>query len=662
MGWKILPLVGTLLLCGCLYSGYKKADQAVCDLAAQPFDIAPASYNSHVIQTSSSEKSSSDQSSTGPPGATLAGETDIRTAALLQGVEVQPGKGLEERLKLPTIIPGSETPLIQMEKLTPEQREEYIKRLYPELPELPDAPRPLPGPNGCPLTLDDLQRLAAENSPALKEAAYYVVTAEGNMIQAGMYPNPTLAYENQPTNNNSTAGALGASYDQVVISAGKLKLQQSAAQMDLDNAKLALRRARSDLSTAVRNAYFAVLVSKETVRVNKALAEFTYKVYRISEDLLLKARQIAPYEPAALRAQCFAVRLAYRQAIQTYLYNWEQLRATLCVRALPLTELAGRIDASIPYYDYNAVLAHVLKHHTDMLIAYNGIKKAEYNLKYAQVTPIPNPDVHFGVYKESTITPFLWFYNLSVGIPIPIWDQNRGNILAAQGSLGSAQEEPHRVEMALTNTLAGNFTNYMTNLQALEDYRKFILPDMVRVYRGILERRSVDLAGVAFADLVGAQQTLAAGVAQYLTTLGSLWTAVVSVADLLQTNDLFQQDVAHPIGVAPIPALLDTPPLPCSHPCAHGVGPAHPQAILPPTGVPLGLPVGGPAVLPPEAPPAEVLPRPSEATVAPIPITSAVPSGGAPRPASVPQVLLEPPPLCPRTTAIPGQLPPPTGG
>ena len=56
--------------------------------------------------------------------------------------------------------------------------------------------------------------------------------------------------------------------------------------MDLHNAELALRRARSDLATQVRNAYFAVLVAKETVRVNRALAHFTDEVYRLQAQML----------------------------------------------------------------------------------------------------------------------------------------------------------------------------------------------------------------------------------------------------------------------------------------------------------------------------------------------------------------------------------------
>ncbi len=100
--------------------------------------------------------------------------------------------------------------------------------------------------------------------------------------------------------------------DQTIKTGGKLGLQTAAAEMALHNAELALRRARSDLATQVRNAYFAVLVAKETVRVNRALAHFTDEVYRLQADLLAGGFA-APYEPAALRAQAFTSRLAYRQ-------------------------------------------------------------------------------------------------------------------------------------------------------------------------------------------------------------------------------------------------------------------------------------------------------------------------------------------------------------
>ncbi len=283
--------------------------------------------------------------------------------------------------------------------------------------------------------------------------------------------------------------------------------------------------------------------------------------------------------------------------------------AAVGLRHLPLSDLAGRIDAAIPYYDYDAILAHVLRNHTDVLTALNGIDKARYNLKAAQVTPLPDVDVNVSVLKEFALAPQKFVHTVTIGMPFPVWDRNRGAIFAAEAAVVRAGEEPHRVELSLTTTLATNYTNYKTSLDALEYYRKYILPDQVRYYRGVFQRRDIDPA-VGFGDLVAAQQTLAASVTQYLTILGQVWTSVMSVADLLQTDDLFQ--LAEVRQVPALPDLERLPPLPCCHPAA-GSGAA---------------PACAPAAARPAPPPAEPAPQSPSRTTRPAPLD--LPAPGKP--------------------------------
>jgi cobalt-zinc-cadmium efflux system outer membrane protein len=384
---------------------------------------------------------------------------------------------------------------------------------------------------------------------------------------------------------------VGFGIDQTIVKFGKLKLAAAAAERDLRNAELALRRARSDLSTQVRNAYFGVLVARETVRVNKALARFTDEIYRLQTGYL-QAGVSASYEPATIRALAYTARLSYQQSIATYIFSWMQLVSTIGLRKLPLSDVAGRVDAAIPYYDYDHVLAHVLNNHTDVLAARNGLDKARYNLKLAQITPFPNVDINVAVLKELSLPPKQFTHTLSVGVPLPIWDQNKGNIIAAEAALVRATEEPHRVETNLTNLLATAYLGYKNNLNALESYRLYILPDQIRTYRGILARRQIDPLA-AFADLVTAQQTLASNVTTYLGILSSLWSSVVSVADLLQTDDLFQ--LGKPRVLPPLPDLDALASWPCCHRCPMvgtgprpTVGPSEP--IKPGTGVSLPVP------------------------------------------------------------------------
>ena len=153
--------------------------------------------------------------------------------------------------------------------------------------------------------------------------------------------------------------------------------------------------------------------------------------------------------------------------------------------------------------------------------------------------------------------PFGTYQTLALGFPLPIWDQNKGNIIAAQAALVRAGEESHRVEVTLTNSLALAYEGYRNNLYAMEYYRRNILPDLVRYYRGVYARRQID-PNSAFGDLVFAQQNLSTNVNAYLGILQSLWTSVVSVADFLQTDDLYQ--LAKPRELPELPDFRQLPP------------------------------------------------------------------------------------------------------
>jgi cobalt-zinc-cadmium efflux system outer membrane protein len=567
--WRL----GLLLLAGCCCPVREQADRIVCEMAAHPFDVAPLAlpdqsappatpYDTRVKPVSyQSEDASESKDQQSDPATGTQPSTDSK----------QPATRLSERLQVPAEIPGSRAPLIQLPPLDPnkpKEREQAINRLFPPLPNLGPDQTPAPGPDGLPLTLADLQRLALSNSPLIRQAAADVEAAKGAALQAGAYPNPTVGYEADTLGTGATAGYQGGFFDQLIKTGGKLKLAQAAATIDVLNAKLALHKAQNDLASQVRAGYFAVLVAQENIKVSRALARLTDEAFRIQVEQV-KGAQAAAYEPLQLRVLTFQARSALVQARNRYTAAWKQLAATLGLPALHPTELAGRVDMPIPRFLYDSALAWVLNRNTDVMTAENTVLKNRYNLRLAQITPVPDVDVRVSVMKDFSTAPFTIVNNVTVGVPLPVWDQNKGAIIQAQGNLLRAVEEGHRVRDDLTGRLAEAFERYDNNRILLEFYRDHILPDQVRAYRGAFERHQQEPDKVSFADVVVAQQTLATTISTYITTLGAQWTAVVDVANLIQTNDLFQVGLeALPTEcVAPIPDLEHLPALACCHPC-----------------------------------------------------------------------------------------------
>jgi cobalt-zinc-cadmium efflux system outer membrane protein len=576
--------VGLLLLAGCVYPVRQEADSTVCNIANHPIDPEPIQVPAALESAPAAQpeqlpapKGAKDSGAQAPKAAQPVLSASFEEPAQDTAEQATPNtdtnateprrKGLLQRMTIPPGLPGAEATLPRFprpdEPGAAAERRRIIERTFQPLPPLGPDPQPQPGPYGRPFTLSDLQRLALTNSPLLRQPAADVVAARGAAKQAGAYPNPNFGYEADTAGTGGTAGYQGLFFEQTIKTGGKLKIAEAAAIMDLRNAEIALRRAQSDVQAQVRAAYFAVLVAQENMKVTRALAEVTDQAFAIQLAQFRLGGIAAAYEPMQLRVYAYQARAAVVTARNSYLASWTALAAALGVPALPPTELAGKADMPIPNFDWDKILARTLNSHTDVLTARVSEQRARYNLLATQVTPVPDVNVHLAVQKDYTTPPFSIVTTLQMGVPVPVWDQNQGAIIQAQGQLLRAVEESHRVRDDLTGRLADAFQRYRSNLTTMEYYRNVILPDQVRYYRGVYNRYAQD-PSVQFTDLIVAQQSLGTVVATYLTTLGSLWTAVADISGLIQTDDLYAVGGERCAG----PGLGQLLALPCCHPCS----------------------------------------------------------------------------------------------
>jgi cobalt-zinc-cadmium efflux system outer membrane protein len=632
--------VGLLCLVGCLHPVAENVDATVCDLAAIPRDLQPLEHADLSPPPRPEEKK--------PEAPAVKGKDKGKPPPLTVPDDLLPGG------KVAGIFPDPPVPPDRADPDYDRKRKEYEARrkewetkfrkalpsFFPPLPPVGDDPPDPPGPEGRPYTLADLQKLAMANSPLIRQAAARIKEAQGNAIQVGLPPNPNMGYEGDTIGTSGGPGYQGGFVEQKVIVSNKLQLARAAATMDVRNAELALFRAQTDLMTRVRGGYFALLVAHESVRINRALVKFTDEVYQYQVKQVLRGGLAAPYEPMYLRALAVQARTNLVQARNRRTAAWKQLASSLGLPGMPPVRVAGRIDIPIPVFHYKTVLAKMLANHSDIRTAENALQQAHFNLQLAKVTPIPDPNLRLLIQKDRTGPPYEVAPSFVVTIPVPVWDRNQGGIMQAQGVVVRQSEEAHRVRTELTRTLADAFERYENNRVLLGYYRDRILPDLVRAYRGILVRYQRELPGAGigtpppgFNDLVVAQQNLAGSIASYVTTLGALWQAVVDVADLVQTKDLFGLgESTQP--VPEIPDLEALPSLPCCHPCSPLPGAHHKVA----DGEWPSAESGAPRAAPPEKLPTLPAPKPlpekrkEEAT--------ALPAGVDPR-------LLAPPPPMP---------------
>jgi outer membrane protein, heavy metal efflux system len=466
-----------------------------------------------------------------------------------------PKKGYRYRIAIPSDIPGASSPAISLPPYNPRDpnsQRAAVERLYHGLPDLPPRIEPQPGPNGGPVTLTELQAMALQRSPLVRQAQADVIAARGTMIQAGTPQNPNVGFEGDTIGTGHTGGYQGVAIEQMVPTGGKLRLARSAREMDFNNAQIALRRTCLDVDTAVRTAYFATLVAAETLKFNRALADFTDEVYRVQVDRV-KAGEAAPYEPLQVRVLAMQAHAAVVQSTNAYCAAWRQLAAALSCPDMPPTLLAGDVSMPVPNIAYEDACCWIMENNTRLLTAQNAVAGARYSLVLARRTPwVPDLDLSATIQRDFTTLPDQpMVYTIKATVPMPLFDRNRGNILVAEGALARAEQACAAARNSLANTLADAYARYSSNRITADYYRRDIISDQVQSWRGLWERHQVDPDSVQFTDVVSAQQTLAQTIQTYAQTLAAQWQAVVDLADLMELEDLCQMGT---------PAIEELPP------------------------------------------------------------------------------------------------------
>ena len=409
----------------------------------------------------------------------------------------------------------------------------------PAGPEAPPAPRAVVAAP-APLALDDLLRLALDRNPTLRQAQLDINAARGRALQAGLYPNPTISFIGDELGDRE--GPQGVNtlplVTQEIVTAQKLKLSRAVAEREVDQAGLALTRQRFVLFTAVRQAYFDVLAVQRRIDILTELVTIAEKGYANAQKLLA-AEQAAKADVLQFEIDLNRYRSQLEAAERELAPARRQLAASVGVPDLPPAPLAGSLDAAAPAYDLERSRLLVTELHPEVIAAQVGVTRAEIYLKRQQVEPIPNVTVGAGYVRQNQNKSN--DYTLQLSLPVPVWNRNQGNILAAQAELGKAAQEVGRVQNDLSNRLATAFRQYASAQKQADRYRTAIQPAAQEAYQ-------LSLAGFRggqfeYLKVLVAQRSVAEANLEYVRFMTEQWRAASEIAGLLQ------EDVAWPAAV-----------------------------------------------------------------------------------------------------------------
>jgi len=138
--------------------------------------------------------------------------------------------------------------------------------------------------------------------------------------------------------------------------------------------------------------------------------------------------------------------------------------------------------------------------------------------------------------SEPNGRPVGWQGFADVGVRIPIFNRNQGNIAAAKADVERARREVLRVKLVLRERAASVVQNYTFLQTAVDRYKYQMIPRAQKAYE-MYAKKYQEMAA-AYPQVLIAQRTLMQLEVSYITALEMFATSSVSLQSYLLTDGL----------------------------------------------------------------------------------------------------------------------------
>ncbi|MEO1996000.1 MAG: TolC family protein [Planctomycetaceae bacterium] len=382
-------------------------------------------------------------------------------------------------------------------------------------------------------TLADVEQIALNQNPALAIAASDLRASRGKHVQAGLYPNPVVGYHAMQIGNLGTSGQQGGFISQKIITGGKLQLDRGITAKEIDEAHVMFHAQEQRILNDVRLRFYDALIAERRLKLSKELDQVADHSVKATTQLV-RSRQLS--EDSLLQSQIEAerVHILLDNALNE---NLEARRRLWSVLGRPVSEsqlLSGDVEADHPVYDWKQCLEMLLDNNFELHAARTKIDRMRLVVSRAKREVIPDIDLAVSI-RHDNITEYD-VANVQLGMPVPVFDRNQGNIIRAEAQLAKAIDDVRRRELDLRDRLAVAFREYDNARQQIGRYTDRILPRAQRSLQLVSD--GYQKGQVDFLTFVTSQRTFVQTNLAFLKSVQDLRRAVTVIEGQLLSGSL----------------------------------------------------------------------------------------------------------------------------
>ena len=327
------------------------------------------------------------------------------------------------------------------------------------------------------ITLGTALQRALAASPRLTAAERDVGIATGRRIQAGALLNPELSYEQDNSFGSGIYRGTKSAETTLQISQlfelfGKRDARIAAGQAGLEAAAIERKAVRLQILSETAIAFLSVLGLQRRIHI---LDDQVAAIDRISPLLQRRvdAGAASPAETGRAEVASALVKVDRERTKAALASARRELAVLMGDTSAKFAAVSGRFDTTGRPPSFRAVIAAIDAN--PQLVRWNAVY-AQRNAELLLARLKPYPDVRLSAgwrhYNETGDDAV----RLSVTVPIPVFDQNQGNILSAQESLAKTRAEREANRKTLLIIAGRAYDTVQGSLRELSVLRDLAIP------------------------------------------------------------------------------------------------------------------------------------------------------------------------------------------
>jgi cobalt-zinc-cadmium efflux system outer membrane protein len=391
------------------------------------------------------------------------------------------------------------------------------------------------------VTLEQVEKMASETNPTLRQAEAEIRGAKARHQQVGLYPNPSVGYTGDEIRGGSVGGGKqGFFVQQTIVTAGKLGKSREVSGAESKLAEIEAQEQQTRVTTAVKMAFLRVLAAQEWLEARRDLAKIAQDGAQTQRELM-NTGQADESEVLEAEVDAQRMRMAARMQENTLREEWRSLAAIIGQPTLPLSTVTGDLERGWPELNEEEAVETIAKQSPAVQIAETATGRARAVLARAQREPIPDILLRGGIeYNHETLGSVPWAKGwegiAEASVEIPIFNRNQGNIVVALADMDRAEQEKIRVALTLRERAATVVDEYSNAKLMAVEYRDEILPHAKKAYSLLVDKYGRMLA--SYPRVLEAQRKLFELQIEYIAALEGVWTNGLALQGYLLTDGL----------------------------------------------------------------------------------------------------------------------------